>query len=54
MASESKIQDEMMVLYRLIRADTKTSFLRKGSESKRPDEMMVLYRLNERTQSHLF
>ena len=35
----------MMVLYRLIRADTKPSFLTMGSESKRQDETMILYRL---------
>ena len=35
----------MMVIYRLIRADTKPSFLTMQSKSKSQDEMMVLYRL---------
>ena len=35
----------MMVIYRLIRADTKPSFLTRQSKSKSQDEMMVLYRL---------
>ena len=35
----------MMVIYTLIRADTKPSFLTMVSESKTYDEMMVIYRL---------
>ena len=35
----------MMVLYRLIRVNTKTSFQRMESESKIQDERMVLFRL---------
>ena len=32
----------MMVIYRLIRADTKPFFLTMGSDSKRKDETMII------------